>query len=223
MQVQDLGLMRYTDAWKIQDAANEDVLAGGAERIFLVEHPPVITYGRRPGIDKHLLASKDHLEKLGVDIVQSDRGGDITFHGPGQLVAYPIIRLADHQLSVSGYVHLLEKIIIATLNRFQLPASTDPAAVGVWTPAVNSTCGPAKVCAIGVRIRRGVTLHGLALNVSTDLRFFDLIVPCGLQNRPVTSLQNQLGNGAPKMNMVKSALIQAQPTSPGSRAHCATL
>jgi lipoate-protein ligase B len=214
MQIQDLGLTPYTDAWKIQEAAHEDVLAGGPERIFLLEHPPVITYGRRPGIDKHLLASKDQLEKLGVEIVQSDRGGDITFHGPGQLVVYPIIRLADHRLSVSGYVHLLEKIIIATLARFQLPASTDPTAVGVWTPNTGPSyphcppCGPSKVCAIGVRIRRGVTLHGLALNVTTDLRFFDLIIPCGLQNRPVTSLQHQLGEGAPKMEEVKSTLVE---------------
>jgi lipoate-protein ligase B len=208
MQIQDLGLMSYTDAWRVQEAAHEEVLAGGAERIFLVEHPPVITYGRRPGIEKHLLASIDQLEKLGVEIVQSDRGGDITFHGPGQLVVYPIIRLADHRLTVSGYVHLLENIIIATLARFQLPSSTDSTAVGVWTPAACPPCGPSKVCAIGVRIRRGVTLHGLALNVSTDLRFFDLIIPCGLQNRPVTSLQNQLGNRAPKMAEVKFTLVK---------------
>jgi lipoate-protein ligase B len=205
MLIQDLGLMPYTDAWKIQETAHENVLAGGPERIFLVEHPPVITYGRRPGIDKHLLASKDQLEKLGVEIVQSDRGGDITFHGPGQLVVYPIIRLVDHRLSVSGYVHLLENIIISTLETFQLPTAADPSAVGVWT--TGSTCGPAKVCAIGVRIRRGVTLHGLALNVTTDLRFFDLIVPCGLQNRPVTSLQQQLGDRAPKIAEVKNTLI----------------
>jgi lipoate-protein ligase B len=207
MQIQDLGLIPYTDAWKIQEAAHEDVLAGGAERIFLVEHPPVITHGRRPGVDKNLIATSEQLKQFGVEIVQSDRGGDITFHGPGQLVAYPIIRLADHKLSVSGYVHLLEKIIIAALDRFQLPANTDPAAVGVWTPG-PSTCGPAKVCAIGVRIRRGVTLHGLALNVTTDLRYFNLIIPCGLQNRPVTSLQQQLGDRAPSMADAKSTLIE---------------
>jgi lipoate-protein ligase B len=204
MDLQDLGHLSYTQAWKLQEAAHEQVLAGGAEQIFLVEHPPVITYGRRPGVDKHLLASAEQLNQLGVEIVQSDRGGDITFHGPGQLVVYPIIRLADHRLSVSGYVHLLEGIIIEALAAFGVPGNTEPAAVGVWTASQN--CSPAKVCAIGVRIRRGVTLHGLALNVTTDLRYFDLIVPCGLTNRPVTSLQKLLGDSAPGMPRVKAVL-----------------
>jgi lipoyl(octanoyl) transferase len=204
MQIKDLGLTPYTAAWKIQESAHEAVLNGGEEQIFLVEHPPVITYGRRPGVDKNLIASADQLTTLGVEIVQSDRGGDITFHGPGQLVVYPIIRLAEHKLSVSGYVHLLEAAIIAALDHFRLPTTTDPKAVGVWTAA---SCGSAKVCAIGVRIRRGVTLHGLALNVSTDLNYFKLIVPCGLQDRPVTSLRQQLGDRAPAMEDVKKVLV----------------
>ncbi len=206
MQFQDLSVIPYNDAWKIQESAHEKVLAGGPELIFLVEHPPVITYGRRPSVDKNLIASADQLEKFGVEIVQSDRGGDITFHGPGQLVAYPIIRLADHKLSVGGYVHLLEKIVIATLNAFHLPSCADPSAVGVWTSNAG-VCAPEKVCAIGVRIRRGVTLHGLALNVTTDLRYFDLIVPCGLQDRQVTSLQKQLRDAAPTMPQVKAELM----------------
>ena len=208
MKIQDLGLTPYNDTWKIQEAAHEQVLAGGHESIFLVEHPPVITYGRRPGVDKNLLASAEQLHQCGVEVVQSDRGGDITFHGPGQLVVYPIIRLANHSLSVSGYVHLLEKVIIATLNQFQLATVTDPKAVGVWTLGPSS-CAPAKVCAIGVRISRGVTLHGLALNVTTDLRYFDLIIPCGLPDRPVTSLQQQLGERTPAMADVKFALCAA--------------
>jgi lipoate-protein ligase B len=207
MQIQDLGLTPYTLAWKLQESAHEAVLAGGEEQIFLVEHPPVITYGRRPGVDKNLLASADQLAKLGVEIVQSDRGGDITFHGPGQLVVYPIIRLADHKLSVSGYVHLLEKVITATLDHFRLPTTTDPKAVGVWT-AESASCASSKICAIGVRIRRGVTLHGLALNVSTDLNYFNLIIPCGLQNRPVTSLQQQQGERTPEMGEVKKVLVE---------------
>lgn len=206
MQFHDLGLLAYTDAWKIQESAHEQVLAGGPEQVLLVEHPPVITYGRRPGVEKNLIASRDQLAGLSVELIQSDRGGDITFHGPGQLVVYPIIRLADHGLSVSGYVHLLEKIIVASLAEFGLPASTEPAAVGVWAHG-PTTCGPSKVCAIGVRIRRGVTLHGLALNVTTDLRYFELIVPCGLQDRPVTSLQQQLGANAPTMDLVKSVVV----------------
>jgi lipoyl(octanoyl) transferase len=206
MHIQDLGLMPYRDAWAIQEAAHEDVVSGGDERIILVEHTPVITYGRRPGVDKNLFASADQLAGLGVELVQSDRGGDITFHGPGQLVVYPIIRLADHKFSVSGYVHTLEAIIISALKKFGVPANTEAAAVGVWTP--SQSCSSAKLCAIGVRVRRGVTLHGLALNVTTDLRFFDLIIPCGLAHRPVTSLQQLLGNRAPEMPRVKQVLLE---------------
>jgi lipoyl(octanoyl) transferase len=109
-------------------------------------------------------------------------------------------------LSVSGYVHLLEAAIIAALEQFGVPSNTDPTAVGVWTP--TASCSSAKVCAIGVRIRRGVTLHGLALNVTTDLNFFNLIVPCGLHSRPVTSLQQLLGDRAPAMPLVKTVLIE---------------
>ena len=206
MQIQDLGLTNYRDAWAIQEAAHEDVVAGGPERLILVEHPPVITYGRRPDVDQNLLASTDQLNALGVEIVQSDRGGDITFHGPGQLVIYPIIRLVDHRLSVSGYVHMLEAVIIAALEKFGVPCNVDPAAVGVWAQSAN--CSTAKVCAIGVRIRRGVTLHGLALNITTDLKYFDLIIPCGLQSRPVTSLQQLLADRAPTMAQAKAEVVQ---------------
>jgi lipoate-protein ligase B len=205
MEIRDLGTLKYTDAWALQESAHAQVLGGGPEQILLVEHPPVITYGRRPGVDRNLLASAEQLAAMGVQIVQSDRGGDITFHGPGQLVVYPIIRLADHRLSVSGYVHTLEAAIISALEKFGVPSNADPAAVGVWTS--GGGCGPAKVCAIGVRIRRGVTLHGLALNVTTDLRFFDLIVPCGLAHRPVTSLAKLLGDAMPAMATVKAVLV----------------
>ncbi len=198
--------MDYRSAWALQEQAHAGLLDGGDERLFLVEHPPVITFGRRPGIKQNLIASPEMLARRGVQVVPSDRGGDITFHGPGQLVAYPIIRLADHRLSVSGYVHTLEKIIIHLLQTFGVGAQVDPAAVGVWT--ATPTCGAAKVCAIGVRVRRGATLHGLALNVSTDLSFFDLIVPCGLANRPVTSLTQLLGDRAPSMSAVKAELVR---------------
>ncbi|HWE04771.1 MAG TPA: lipoyl(octanoyl) transferase LipB [Tepidisphaeraceae bacterium] len=203
MLIEDLGQLPYRDAWALQEQAHEQVQVGAQERIFLVEHPPVITYGRRPGVERNLLATPERLERRGVEIVQSDRGGDITFHGPGQLVAYPIIRLASHGFSVGGYVHTLEAAVIATLAEFNIAASADPAAVGVWTPdrGVSS-----KICAIGVRIRRGVSLHGVALNVNCDLSFFDLIVPCGLSGRRVTSLQQVLAQATPKMERVKELL-----------------
>jgi len=203
MQIHDLGRMAYRQAWETQERAHEDVVAGAEERIFFVEHPPVITYGRRPGVDQHLVASPGQLAEQSVEIVQSDRGGDITFHGPGQLVAYPIIRLADHGFSVSGYVHALEAAVIAMLAQLGISAHADKSAVGVWTLDGADT---AKICAIGVRIRRGVSLHGLALNVTTDLSAFELIVPCGLIGRRVTSLQRLMGEQLPGMNEVKRYL-----------------
>jgi lipoate-protein ligase B len=200
MRIDNLGLLPYRDAWAVQERAHEEVLTGGEERIFLVEHPPVITYGRRPGVDRNLVASPESLAALGVEIVQSDRGGDITFHGPGQLVAYPILRLADHGFSVGKYVHTLEAAAIATLAELGIPATADPSAVGVWVDRAGT---PAKICAIGVRIRRGVSLHGIALNVNTDLSYFNLIVPCGLPGRPVTSLRQLLEDRVPEMAEIK--------------------
>ena len=203
MRFDDLGRMAYRDAWALQEAAHAEVLAGGEERVLFVEHPPAITLGRRPGVDRNLIASDDQLARLGVEVVQSDRGGDITFHGPGQIVAYPIIRLNDHHLSVGAYVHALEDVVLATLNDFGIRGFKDPAAVGVWT---DDHGAPAKICAIGVRIKRGVSLHGLALNIETELRYFDLIVPCGLQGRRVTSIRKVLDGNAPTMKRVKDAL-----------------
>ena len=196
--------MPYRDAWALQEAAQGEVVDGAEERVLLVEHPPVITFGRRPGVDRNVVASPELLASRGVDVVPSDRGGDVTFHGPGQLVAYPIVRLIDHKLSVGGYVRALEHSVIDTLVRFGVSARKDDCAVGAWVDGGGGAL--AKICAIGVRVRRGVTLHGLALNVTTDLSFFDLIIPCGLVGRPVTSLQKLLGPKAPPMDRVKSIL-----------------
>ncbi len=206
MIVTDLDTMPYRDAWREQERVHEEVVAGGPERLLLVEHPPVITFGRRAGVERNLLASDEQLANLGVEVVQSDRGGDITFHGPGQVVAYPIVRLNDHGLSVGGYVRTLEYAVIEALGDFGISARKDDCAVGVWVDDGGGTNTPAKVCAIGVRIRRGVSLHGLALNVTTDLNYFNLIVPCGLHCRPVTSVQKILGDAAPDVAAVKRVL-----------------
>src|SRR5215218_7686897 len=142
MRIDDLGTMNYRDAWTRQEAAHAEVLGGGGERILFVEHPPVITFGRRDdgrGTSPNLIASADQLAKLGVELVQSDRGGDITFHGPGQLVAYPIVRLNDHRLSVGGYVRALENAVIDTLAAFGVAGRREDGAVGIWA-------GDAKVC-----------------------------------------------------------------------------
>jgi lipoate-protein ligase B len=205
MYVTDLGQLPYRDAWALQEAAHAEVLAGGEERVLFVEHPPVITFGRRAGVARNLIASDEQLARLGVEVVQSDRGGDITFHGPGQIVAYPIIRLNDHRLSVGAYVHGLERMVVRTLEHFGINAAADAGAVGVWAEDAGQQ---AKVCAIGVRIKRGISLHGLALNVETDLAYFDLIVPCGLPGRPVTSMRKLLGGKTPALSAVKDSLAR---------------
>lgn len=205
MIVRHLGQLPYQQAWDLQETAHTALLAGGPEQILLVEHPPVITYGRRPGVSQHLLATPEELSRRAVEIVQSDRGGDITFHGPGQIVAYPIIRLADHGFTVGVYVHTLEAAVVAMLAELGIEAFVDPAAVGVWTRDQDAH---AKVCAIGVRIRRGASLHGLALNVNPDLTFFDLIVPCGLAGRRVTSLARVLGSRCPDLPTARDLLAR---------------
>lgn len=201
MLVRDLGTMPYREAWALQEEAHAQVLGGAEERILLVEHPPVITFGRRPGADVNVIASSRVLSKRGVEVVQSDRGGNVTFHGPGQIVAYPILRLKDHGMSVSCYVHRLEDGVIAALAELNIESRRDRAAIGVWV-------GESKICAIGVRISRGVTLHGLALNVTTALNYFDLIVPCGLAGKSVTSLAKLLGDFTPSVEAVKVLLAQ---------------
>src|SRR5262245_27838438 len=150
MLLRDLGVLPYGQAWAIQEEVHANVVAGGSETLLLVEHPPVVTFGRRPGVSRHLVASPQQLARLGVEVVQSDRGGDITFHGPGQLVAYPIVRLIDHHLSVGAYVRRLQDAVIATLADLGIAAQTDPQAVGIWVKA-----GPqlSKICALGIRIR----------------------------------------------------------------------
>jgi lipoyl(octanoyl) transferase len=209
--IEDLQRMDYRRAWAVQEAVHAEVADGGAERILLVEHPDVITLGRRPPVAEHLRASREQLRQLDVQVVESDRGGDITFHGPGQLVVYPIIRLNDHKLSVGGYVRMLENSVIAALAELRVSAhrrdgANGERAVGVWTDDQGAA---AKICAIGVRIRRGVTMHGLALNVETDLSRFKLIVPCGLNETAVTSLRKLLGERTPGMAVVKDAVVGA--------------
>jgi lipoate-protein ligase B len=201
--------MSFHDAWQRQEAAYAEVFDRGEERVFLVEHPPTLTLGRRAAVSRsHVLASDAELRRMHVDVVETDRGGDVTYHGPGQIVAYPIIRLADHGLSVGRYMRLLQTAVIDCLKRFRLEASLDPQAPGVWVPDPHLDGTSAKVCAVGVRVRRGVTLHGLALNVEPDLMHFGLIDACGL-GRPVTSLHRVMGSRAPSTSAIKPILVQS--------------
>lgn len=201
MKIIDLGRMTWQDAWRRQEDAHADVLLNGPERIFIVEHEPVVTLGRQAELArKSLRFPVDEIRGRGVDVVETDRGGNVTFHGPGQIVAYPIVRLATHKLTVGSYVRTLQEAVIDCLARCTIRGQVDPSAVGVW---VQNNGELAKICAIGVRVKRGVTMHGLALNVDIDLSYTDLIVPCGLEGRSVTSMRKILGATCPEMSHVK--------------------
>ncbi len=206
--------MPYAPALAAQREHLDEVLAAREAatpeigRILLVEHEPVITIGRRPGAARHLSATPERLARLGVEVCETDRGGDVTYHGPGQLVVYPILDLNVLRLGLHAYMRLLEGAVIEAVARFGVRAQRDPSATGVWVEGVT---GPepalAKVCAMGVRVRRWVSMHGLALNVSPDLSHFELIVPCGLE-RPVTSLDSLLGTDCPTLEQVKEILTE---------------
>jgi lipoyl(octanoyl) transferase len=190
LEVRHLGPVPYADALSLQRHLVEERRAGRiADSLLLVEHPHVLTLGvKGDGGRSHILASADVLAARGVEIHEAGRGGDITYHGPGQIVGYPILDLRPDRCDVHRYVRDLEEVLIRTAADFGVEAGRVEGLTGVWT-------GPdrrAKLAAIGVRISRWITSHGFALNVSTDLGFFDLIVPCGIGDRGVTSLE-QLG------------------------------
>ncbi|MBX3360820.1 MAG: lipoyl(octanoyl) transferase LipB [Phycisphaeraceae bacterium] len=212
-QTVDLGQMAYGEALAVQRHHLEEVLAaresGAPEigRVLLVEHPPVITISARPDAARHLVADPSTLQAKGVRVEQTDRGGDITYHGPGQLVVYPILDLNTLGLRLHDYMRLLESATIDVCRQWGVSAVRDPVATGVWiTKGETDETPHAKVCAMGVRVRKWISMHGLALNVTTDLSHFQLIVPCGLVGRPVTSLQDVLGDRCPAMGDVKQAM-----------------
>jgi lipoate-protein ligase B len=187
MRVVRPGRVGYAEALAMQRAAATDVRAGRApETLFLLTHPPVVTMGRRGSLD-HVLFSRDELAARGVEIVETDRGGDVTFHGPGQVVGYPILDLRKRGLGPHTYLRFLEKTLIEVLATYGIDAFRDPKHTGVWT-------SQGKIAAMGIRVSAGVSLHGFALNVDTDLAYFGLIVPCGIQGRAVTSMQQVLGH-----------------------------
>jgi lipoyl(octanoyl) transferase len=201
----DLGLMGYADAFALQ---NRIVAARKAQAIedvlLLCEHPHVITLGRN-GSREHLLASERVLHQQGVEFQASNRGGDITYHGPGQIVGYPVINLGAIRRDVVWYVRMLEEVMIRVCTDFGVAVGREAGKTGVWVSGAekaevlpprapsSQSGGGEKIGAIGVHISRWVTSHGFALNVATDLRFFDLIVPCGIVGRAATSLEKVLG------------------------------
>ena len=181
-----LGTVDYAEAHQLQKELQAKRIAGEVgDTVLLLEHPPVLTMGRSAK-EQHIVAQRDALEAQGISVHEVGRGGDVTYHGPGQLVAYPIIDLKPDRRDVRKYMWSLEETMIRTCADFGLSATRIEGLNGTWI-------GDRKVGAVGVRISRWVTMHGLALNADTDLTHFDLIVPCGIQDKAVTSISAELG------------------------------
>lgn len=207
----DLGTMEYEACWKMQQAIFDATLARkaahltseSAGELLLVEHPPVYTLGKS-GKNENLLVSEQYLASLGAAFFHIDRGGDITFHGPGQLVGYPILDLEMIGIGLRDYIHSLEEAAIRTVGHYGIKAGRSEGASGVWLDA--GTTKMRKICAIGVRSSRFVTMHGFGLNVNTDLGWFEKINPCGFRDRGVTSIQKETGREI-SMDEVKDLMI----------------
>jgi lipoyl(octanoyl) transferase len=193
----------YADALDLQKRLVDERKAGRiGDTLLLLEHPHVVTVGVKKSGRQHVLASPERLAALGVGVVETGRGGDVTYHGPGQLVGYPIIDLDPDRRDVHRYVRDLEEVMNRISAEFGVTGTRLAGLTGSW---IAAAAGPAKIGAIGVRISRWVTSHGFAYNVTTDLAFFDLIVPCGIADRGVTSLQALTGRAHPMRDVEDSA------------------
>lgn len=206
MRVVDLGLIPFAEALAIQEEAVLDVLAGGEERLYVLEHSPVITFGRHGG-EAFLRHSPDELHARGVDVAKASRGGSVTCHFPGQAVIYPIMRLSGRPGGLKGFFHDLEQTGINALAGFGIEAGRTPGRPGVWT-------GPRKIASVGIGVRRWVSYHGLAVNAGPDLSLFDMVTACGLPGVEMTSAARELIRmGRPSeeadVRRVKDALVQA--------------
>lgn len=180
-----LGRTKFLDVWNLQREIVSRKKNGEIGDVFILnEHEPVYTIGKA-GSENHLLATDTELRFRGVEIIPIDRGGDITYHGPGQLVGYPIIDLNNYYLDIHRYLRDLEDVIILTLKNFDINAKHDPDYTGVWV-------GNDKVAAIGIKVTSWITMHGFALNINTDLSYFDRIIPCGIFHKGVTSMRSIL-------------------------------
>lgn len=205
MEVIDLGQCEYKSAMKLQrhyvtKRQQEEI----KDQLLMVEHPPVITMGATAE-KKNILVSNEKLEREGISVIEADRGGDVTYHGPGQQIAYPIIDLLSYDNDVLKYIRLLEEVLISVLFRFGLEAHRMNNYTGVWI-------GKSKIAAIGIAVSKMVTMHGLALNVNPNMKHFSYIIPCGISEYPITSmtelLKKPVNQEAVKCQMIKS-LIEA--------------
>lgn len=206
LDVRRLGVVEYAEARAMQLALVQERLAGAIpDTLLLLQHPPVITLGiKGDGGRSNILATPDRLADLGVEVCEAGRGGDVTYHGPGQLVGYPIIDLRPDRCDVHRYVRDIEEVMIRVCAAYGLEAGRIKGMTGAWLDAGSP--GASKIGAIGVRISRWITSHGFAFNVSTRLEHFDLIVPCGLVGRGVTSLEKATGRRI-AMDDVEDALV----------------
>ena len=213
---QDLGSADYKKTWEYQKEIFNKILAeklanrAGNERpgslagyLLFCEHPHVYTLGKS-GAENNLLINDGFLKKIGADYYRIDRGGDITYHGPGQIVGYPIFNLESFGLSIRQYIQNLEEAIILTLNQYGIEASRMDSASGVWLNS-SDPLKARKICAIGVRASRHVTMHGFAFNVNTDLNYFTHINPCGFKDKGVTSMEKEFGQKQ-DINVIKEKL-----------------
>ena len=215
---EDLGLMGYAECWALQRSLFDRMLAAKAGRaaaggevpseqagwLLLVEHPAVYTLGKS-GREANLLVGEERLRAMGADLFRIDRGGDITFHGPGQIVGYPILDLERMGIGLRDYIDRLEEAVICLAADYGIEAGRIAGASGVWIEPDSARAR--KLCAIGVRSSRFVTMHGFALNVNTDLRYFDYINPCGFTDRGATSIRRETGAEA-DMAEVKARLVE---------------
>lgn len=223
VEFQNLGRIRYKDAWDYQqklfdlvvnekiDMKGKEGLEGFSEMslkqyLLFCEHEHVFTIGKS-GNRQNLLIARHLCESRNIDLHEIDRGGDITYHGPGQLVVYPIIDLEEYGIGIKKYISMLEDVVIKTLKHFGLEGDKDEKAMGVWIDSKDPVKAR-KICAIGVRVSRFVTMHGLALNVNTDLSYFDYINPCGFTDRGVTSIEKEI-NRKIDMNDVSERMKEA--------------
>lgn len=217
----DLGRIEYQEAWDLQEALMQEGLAIKAARIsepgsaiaqqeiqqqlLVVEHPHVYTLGKSGAIE-NLLINNQLMQELGVSFYKTNRGGDITYHGPGQLVAYPVLDLEAFKTDLGWYMRSLEEVIIQTIAVYGIKGERLPGSTGVWLDT-NDLSKARKICALGVKCSRWITIHGLALNVNTDLSFFGHIVPCGITDKGVTSIAKELGRPVDE-NEVKQEFLK---------------
>ena len=193
----DLAISRYEDAWELQKQLQSQRISGQIEdHLLLVEHFPVYTLGKN-STKEHLLVQ----ESESISIIQTDRGGNITFHGPGQLVGYPILDLNQYKKSVSWYMRELEQLIIDVLKDYDIDASRKKGLTGTWVR-------DKKIAALGVRISKWVTMHGFSLNINPDLKYYQGIIPCGISDYGVTSMAKLLGENVPNMADIKETLVK---------------